>query len=360
MTEPLFFKASSGLTVGEIATLTGAEPLGEARLDLRITGVAPIDLAGPTDLAFADKPKFAAQLATTRAGACLVSPRLKDVACARSVRLLAKQPYGAFVTVARAMFPDALRPSSLFAAQGVGPGAFVHASARLESGVIIDPGAMIGPGAEIGAGTAIGANAVIGPQVRIGRQCAVGPGASVTHALIGDRVIIHPGARVGQDGFGYVRGANGHVKVPQLGRVIIQDDVEIGANTTIDRGGGRDTVIGEGSKIDNLVQIGHNVSIGRHCIVVSQTGISGSTVVEDYVVLGGQVGLADHLTIGTGAMLAARAGVITDVPPGARWGGFPAGPAREWLRGAALLRQMVEDRGAPAGGGTDSEDEGRE
>jgi UDP-3-O-[3-hydroxymyristoyl] glucosamine N-acyltransferase len=230
----------------------------------------------------------------------------------------------------------------------------------MENGVTIDPGAMIGPSAEIGGGTVIGANAVIGPQVRIGRNCAVGPGASVTHALIGDRVIIHAGARIGQDGFGYVRGPKSHVKIPQLGRVIIQDDVEIGANSTIDRGGGRDTVIGEGTKIDNLVQIGHNVSIGRHCIVVSQSGISGSAVVEDYVALGGQVGIADHLTIGTEAMLAARAGVITDVPSGARWGGFPAGPAREWLRGATLLRRLVKTRGADPGGRGDSEDEGRE
>ncbi len=360
MTEPLFFKASSGLTVGEIATLTGAEPLTGTRLDLRITGVAPIDLAGPTELAFADKPKFGAQLASTRAGACLVSPRLKDLAPGRTSLLLTKEPYSAFVEVARALFPDALRPSSLFAVQGVAQGASIHASARMESGVTIDPGAMIGPGAEIGTGTIIGASAVIGPQVRIGRNCAVGPGASITHALIGDRVIIHAGARIGQDGFRYVRGSKGHVKVPQLGRVIIQDDVEIGANTTIDRGGGRDTVIGEGSKIDNLVQIGHNVSIGRHCIVVSQTGISGSAIVEDYVVLAGQVGIADHLTIGTGALLAARAGVITDVPAGARWGGFPAGPAREWLRGATLLRRMIRDRGAEPGGRDEGEDEGRE
>src|SRR5262249_36106532 len=154
-------------------------------------------------------------------------------------------------------FEGALRPSSLFAAAGTG--AAVHPTARLESGVTLDPGAVIGPGAEIGSGTAIAANAVIGPQVRIGRDCAVGPGASGLHALVGDRVIIHPGCRIGQDGFGYVMGPAGHLKVPQVGRVIIQDDVEIGAGTAIDRGAIRDTVIGEGTKIDNLVQVGHNV-----------------------------------------------------------------------------------------------------
>jgi UDP-3-O-[3-hydroxymyristoyl] glucosamine N-acyltransferase len=360
MTEPLFFQASSGLTVGEIAALTGAEPVGGARLDLRITNVAPIDLAEPTDLAFVDKPKYAGELARTRAGAVLVSPRLLHAGHEGTAVLKAKQPYQAFVAVARALFPDALRPSSLFGVRGTAPGAFVHASARLESGVTVDPGAVIGPGAEIGAGTVIGANAVIGPQVRIGRQCAIGPAASVTHALIGDRVVIHAGVRIGQDGFGYVPGPSGHTKVPQLGRVIIQDDVEIGANTTIDRGGGRDTVIGEGTKIDNLVQIGHNVAIGRHCVIVSQTGVSGSTVIEDYAALGGQVGIADHLTIGAGAMLAARAGVISNVPAGARWGGFPAGPAREWLRGATLLRRMVKGKGVGEAGAPGDEEEGRE
>ncbi len=164
----------------------------------------------------------------------------------------------------------------------------------------VDPGAVIGPAAEIGAGTVIAANAVIGPGVRIGRNCSIGAGATLMHALIGDRVIIHPGCRIGQDGFGYLPDRGGHIKIPQIGRVIIQDDVEIGANTTIDRGGTRDTVIGEGTKIDNLVQIGHNCSIGRHCFIVSQTGISGSVDVGDYVVLGGQVGIADHLSIGNG------------------------------------------------------------
>jgi UDP-3-O-[3-hydroxymyristoyl] glucosamine N-acyltransferase len=162
--------------------------------------------------------------------------------------------------------------------------------------------------------------------------------------LIGDRVIIHPGCRIGQDGFGYVMGPGGHLKVPQLRRVIVQDNVEIGANTAIDRGGIRDTVIGEGTKIDNLVQIGHNVMIGCHCVVVGQAGISGSAVLEDYAVLGGQVGLADHVTVGTGAMIAAKSGVMADVPAGARWGGYPAGPARDWLRSTALLRRMIRQQ----------------
>jgi UDP-3-O-[3-hydroxymyristoyl] glucosamine N-acyltransferase len=165
------------------------------------------------------------------------------------------------------------------------------------------------------------------------------------HALIGDRVIIHPGCRIGQDGFGYLPDRGGPIKIPQTRRVIIQDDVEIGANTTIDRGGTRDTVIGEGTKIDNLVQIGHNCSIGRYCFIVSQTGISGSVDVGDYVMLGGQVGIADHLSIGTGAKLGARSGVISDVPAGVQWGGFPARPFREWLKAEAIVGRLVRGRG---------------
>ena len=200
---------------------------------------------------------------------------------------------------------------------------------------------MIGPGAEIGRGTVIGAASVVGAGCRIGRDCAIGPGASVLHALLGNRVTIHPGVRIGQDGFGFAFVAGKHQKVPQVGRVIIQDDVEIGANTTIDRGATRDTIIGEGTKIDNLVQIGHNVVIGRHCIIVAQTGISGSARLDDYVVLGGQVGVVGHVRIGEGAQIAASSNVNGDVPPGVRWGGSPAKPVREWFRELTTLKRLA-------------------
>jgi UDP-3-O-[3-hydroxymyristoyl] glucosamine N-acyltransferase len=246
---------------------------------------------------------------------------------------------------ARALFPGAMRPSSLSEAAGVNQGASVDPTARLEPGIIVDVGARVGPRAEIGADTIIGANAVIGPEVRIGRNCSIGAGATLFHALIGDRVIIHPGVHIGQDGFGFVPGQAGHLKVPQIGRVIVQDDIEIGAGTTIDRGASRDTMIGEGTKIDNLVQIGHNVMIGRHCLIAGQVGISGSCTLGDYVMVGGQVGMADHVTIGDGARLAAGTGVIRDVSAGAQLVGQPARPAREFFREIAILRRLARARG---------------
>ncbi|MET0670970.1 MAG: UDP-3-O-(3-hydroxymyristoyl)glucosamine N-acyltransferase [Xanthobacteraceae bacterium] len=351
MAEPMFFKHSDGLTVGEIVALTGAVPRDGMPLDHRITDVAPPDRAGPDDLIFLDKEKFAPDLVTTQAKVCLTRERLTHHVPPNILTLHCAEPYRAFVTVTRSLFPSSLRPSSLFEATGVASGAHVHSTARLENGVTIDPGAVIGPRAEIGARTVIAAGACVGPDVRIGRDCAIGAGAALINALIGDRVIIHSGARIGHDGYGFTPGPKGLQKIPQVGRVIVQDDVEIGTNTTIDRGGIRDTVIGEGSKIDNLVQIGHNVTIGRHCILAGHVGVSGSVTIGDYAVLGGKVGIADHVIIGEGASVTAGSGVMHDIGAGERWGGYPATTAREWMRGVAMLRRLLRhDRGKDSGG----------
>jgi UDP-3-O-[3-hydroxymyristoyl] glucosamine N-acyltransferase len=347
MSEPIFFKPVAGLTVGEIVALTGAVPKVGAALGRGIANVATLDRAGPGDLAFLDRVAFVDDLATTQAGACLTTEQLAAHAPSHVAVMCTREPYRAFVAVVRALFPTAERPSSLFEIAGVSSQALVHPSARIENGVTIDPVASVGPRAEIGAGSMIAAGAIIGAGVRIGRDCAIGAGASITHALIGDRVIVHAGCRIGQDGYAFLPTSKGHQKIPQLGRVIIQDDVEIGANSTIDRGGIRDTIIGEGTKIDNLVQIGHNARIGRHCLLVSQVGVSGSVTIEDHAVLAGQVGVADHCTIGEGAQIAAKSGVICDVPPGEQWGGYPARPRLEWLRGQAQLRRIASRNRKP-------------
>jgi UDP-3-O-[3-hydroxymyristoyl] glucosamine N-acyltransferase len=350
MAEPDFFSPAEAMTVASVAAFLKAAFAGSGG-ENAIRGVAALADAGADDLAFLDNAKYADQLGATRAAACLVSERHSALVPAGTAAIVVAHPHAAFVSVSRRLFPQALRPQSLFGATGISPGAVIHPSARLESGVVVDPAAVVGPGAEIGAGTLIAANAVVGPGVRIGRDCAIGPGASLSHALLGNRVIIHAGVRIGQDGFGFEPGRTGHAKIPQIGRVIIQDDVEIGANTTIDRGHIRDTVIGEGTKIDNLVQVAHNVVIGRHCLIVSQVGLSGSATLGDFVMLGGQVGVNNHVTVGHGAQIAATSIVKDDVPDGARWGGRPAKPVREWFREIAAVERLGRlGKADPAGG----------
>jgi UDP-3-O-[3-hydroxymyristoyl] glucosamine N-acyltransferase len=358
MSEPVFLRRSEGLTLDEIASVAGAQAPATAPHARRIGGIAPLDRASPSDLTFLDNKNYAPAARLTRAGACMTTAELAKELPPHVAAFLAREPYRAFVTVARAMFPQALRPSSL-REPGEFAGAHVDPTVRLEDGVTIDPGAVIGPHAEIGSGTLIGANAVIGAEVRVGRDCAIGAGTTLSNALIGDRVLVHPGCKIGQDGFGFVMGGKGHLKVPQVGRVIIQDDVEIGAGTTIDRGAVRDTVVGEGTKIDNLVQVGHNVTIGRHCILVAQTGISGSSTLEDFVVLGARVGLNNNVTIGEGAQIAATSIVHGDVPPGARWGGMPAKPVKQWFREMMILEQLArrEMHSRRKGGGDTAADE---
>ena len=226
--------------------------------------------------------------------------------------------------------------------------AAIHPSAQLEEDVILGPGAVVGQDAAIGRGSYISAGAVIGPGVAFGREGYVGANASIGFALIGDRARIHAGAVIGEPGFGAAAGANGLVDVPQLGRVIIQDGVTIGAGSCVDRGAWEDTIIGENTKIDNFVQIAHNVVIGRNCLLAAYTGISGSVTVGDGCMFGGRAGVADHLTIGAGARIAAAAGVMSDVPAGESWGGYPARPMMRWLRESAWLARAA---GRPQRGG---------
>lgn len=341
MEHPGFFERAGPFSLRTVAEAVQAKPAGGADFDLSIDDVRPLDSATSGHLSFLDNPKYLPLFAATSASACLVAPKFASQASSGTACLVTAEPYRAFARALLLFYPDALKPKAAIAA-GAATSLTVHPTARLEAGAIVEPGAIVGPEAQIGANTVIAAGTVIGYRVHIGRDCYLGPNASVTHALLGNHVTIHAGVAIGQDGFGFAMGRSGHLKVPQIGRVIIQDRVEIGANTTIDRGALRDTVIGEGTKIDNLVQIGHNVVIGRHCIIVAQTGISGSAELGDFVALGGQVGVVGHVKIGAGAQIAASSNVRGDVPPGVRWGGTPAKPVRLWFRELTLLQRLAE------------------
>jgi UDP-3-O-[3-hydroxymyristoyl] glucosamine N-acyltransferase len=281
-------------------------------------------------------------LEVTHAAAVIVHPDMCDKVPEGTVAIVAADPLASWARVAALFHPmPPVHP-------GIHNSAVVAASARIDPTAEVGPLAVIGENVVIGPRGRVGALVVIGDGVEIGRDVRIGPHASVSHALIGDRVYLYPGVRVGQDGFGFAVTSDGFHTVPQLGRVVIEDDVEIGANTTVDRGALEDTVIGAGTRIDNLVQIAHNVRIGRACVIVSQVGISGSTVLEDQVVLAGQAGVAGHLRIGTGARIGAQSGVMHDVPPRSEFLGSPAQPAKSFFKEVAILRRWVRDGGKAA------------
>ena len=352
MEHPGFFDRAGPFTLADVAKVTGATVAEGANPHLLIDDVRPLSEATANHVSFIDtNKKYLVQLDSTVAGACLVAPQLAGRVPKTTSALITPQPYHGFARALLFFYPQSLHPMA--ATPGAPP---VDPSARLEDGVLIEPGAIVGPEAHIGRGTRIAAGAVIGARCSIGRDSYIGALATVTHALVGDRVIIHSGVRIGQDGFGFAMGRTGHLKVPQIGRVIIQDDVEIGANTTIDRGALKDTIIGEGSKIDNLVQIGHNVVMGRHCVIVAMTGISGSAVLGDFVVMGGQSGSVGHIKIGDGAQIGGSSHAVHDVPAGARYLGTPAKPLKQQAREYALLKRLVERSRGRAGDGPDDKD----
>lgn len=338
MADPRFFTVAGPFTVAELARRTGTRIAGAAEQDRVLRDVAPLETAEPDQLSFLDNPKYLDALRQTRAGAAFIHSDRAAAAPPALTLLLTPSPYRAYALAAQAFYPEAPPFPS------VASSAVIDPSARLGEGCRVEPHAVIGARAELGRACLIGANSVIGAGCVLGDEVRVGANAGLSHCLIGSRVWIYPGVRIGQDGFGFAPDPRKHVKVPQLGRVIIGDDVEIGANTTIDRGAGPDTVIGAGTMIDNLVQIGHNVVLGRGCILAGQVGISGSTKLGDFVMAGGQAGFAGHLDIGSGARIAAKAGLMRDVESGETVCGIPAVPIASFMKQVATLQRLARKK----------------
>lgn len=338
MADPRFFDRQGPFALRDVLAGLDVENLSGAPAERQFQDVAPIDTAGPTDISFLDNPKYLGAFKATRAGACFVDPSNTEHCPKGTVPLETKTPYLAFAQAARIFYPT----ESALPVDPEGP--ILHPTAQIAKDCVIAPGASIGPNAEIGEGTVIGPNVCIGRGVVIGSQCTIHHAATITHAIVGDRVEIGAGVRIGQCGFGFAPNPPGFVAVPQLGRVMIGNDVNIGANTTIDRGAGPDTVIGDHCRLDNLVQIAHNVVLGKGCVLAAQVGISGSARVGDYVVMAGQVGLAGHLNVASGITLAGKSGVTHDLLEPGTYGGFPAVPVRDWRIKVATLSRLAKKR----------------
>ena len=332
MGDARFFARNTPQALADIAIAAGGTAPAVERT---FTGVAPLQSAQRDQVSFLDNRRYALALEQTMAGAVIVHPDMQNRVPADTIAIVTSSAYEGWARVA-ALFHPMPSPHP-----GIHPSAVIDQTAQVDRSVEIGPFAVVEAGAEIGHGCCIGAFAFVGKGVTIGRDCRIGTHVSLSHAMLGSRVYIYPGVRIGQEGFSFATTKTGFLSIPQLGRVIVEDDVEVGANTTIDRGSTRDTVIGAGTRIDNLVQIGHNVQLGRCCVIVAQVGIAGSTILEDFVQVGGQAAMAGHLRIGQGAQIGAQAGVISDAAAGAVLLGSPAQPRQEFFRQVATLKRMT-------------------
>ena len=336
MADLTFFKKPQPFTLKQIAERAECKLAEGTNPDQVVEDVAGLAEATSKDISWIFVPAMREALGQTKAGAVITSEKFLSYVPQGVGVLLSEDPHRSYGLAAQMFYPRQIEPF-------ISDKAVIDATATIGQGCRIEAGAVIGAQAVIGDGCWIQPNAVIGQGVKMGRGCTIGPNASVSYCIMGDDVYIYAGARIGQDGFGFAMSMKGPAKVPQLGRVIIGSHVEIGANTTVDRGAMGDTVIGDGTWIDNLVQIAHNVKLGRCCIIVSQVGIAGSCTLGDFVVCGGQVGIAGHLNIGSGAKIAAQSGVMRDVPPQATLIGSPAQPQMDFMRQTVLIQKFAKE-----------------
>jgi UDP-3-O-[3-hydroxymyristoyl] glucosamine N-acyltransferase len=336
MVDTRFHSSSGPISLGVVlSTLGRALEVEDGRVaGLVITGAEELALAGPTHLALAAHVDYRTALRESGAGAIIVHPDFRDDVPAGAVAIVDSRPHELFVDLLERLYPLGTRGTAKAQFDAAGP------APHVEEGVRLGPNVVLGSNVEIGRNTVIGPNTVIGRGVTIGRNSVIGPNVSIECAYLGNNVVIHAGARLGSEGFGWLDHGRSNRKIPQLGRVIVQDGVEIGANSTIDRGALGDTVIGEGTKVDNLVQIGHNCRIGRYCLIAGTSGIGGSTVIGDSVLMGGGTGSAGHLRIGDGSIVSAWSLVTKDVPAGSRVAGYPAQDHRQWKQELAMLRRL--------------------
>ncbi len=340
MADKRFFTSVEPFSVAELAKSLALTDINDDRM---IEGLASLTEAGPSNLSFLSNPKLVEQLQATSAAAVLLTAENADKCPPETIALICDDPYRAMAQIAQMFYPDAGR-SHAGSAAVVQDGEAVHHSAKIGANVSIAPNAVIGPHAEIGDNCVIGAGAVIGHGVVLGRDCTIGPNAVIGYALLGDRVIVHGGANIGCDGFGFAPGAS-HIKIPQLGRVIVQADVEIGGNCGIDRGALGDTIIGEGSKLDNLIHIAHNVQIGRHCFITAGCAVAGSTTLGDYVQMGGGAKVTGHVEIGDHCVISAMSAVLRSFPANSQIAGNPARLRSELYRDQAFISRLRKKDG---------------